>query len=132
MDNSFKRMALVFLAIVVFLVILVRYTSLFKYLGIVGIIASLLGAVFYIYGDLRAEATILKFQFGNITKDEWKRHYSPYPWWKRFALRLARLVGSKDMTDSQQYLVDSFPMKFWGVSLILLGASFQIIGIFIK
>lgn len=132
MDISFKKILIVVLAIVAFLVILVRYTSLLKYLGIVGILANLLGAILYIRGDLRAEATILRYQFGNMTEDEWNRHYSSHPWWKRFAFRMAQLVGSKDMIDSQQYLVDSFPMKFWGVSLILLGASFQIIGLFIK
>lgn len=132
MDTSFKKAVIVFLAIVAFLVILIRYTSLFKYLGIVGILANLLGAVLYIRGDLRAEATLLRYHFGNMEGDEWNRHYTPHPWWKRFAFRIAQLIGSKDMIDSQQYLVDSFPMKFWGVSLILLGASFQIIGFFIK
>jgi hypothetical protein len=132
MDISFKTVLFIFLAFIAFVVALFKYPSIFKYLGIVGIIANLLGAVLYIRGDLRSEATLVRYHFRNMTEEEWNRHYNLHPWWKRFAFDIGRRIGSEDMRDTQQPLVDSYPMKFWGISLILLGASFQIIAFFIK
>ena len=132
MDASFKKMITISLAAVAFLVILIQYPSLFKYLGIVGIFANLLGAVLYIRGDLRAEATMVRYYFRSRTDEEWNREFQAHPWWKNFAFDMGRRIGSKDMRDTQQAVVESFPMKFWGISLILLGASFQIISFFIK
>jgi len=87
----------------------------------IGLTLDMIGVSIIIYGELKSPAAILKQSsstFENVN------------WFRRFPLWLAKKVGSKDSQDTQDYVSESFPIKFWGFVLLLLGFASQIVGTF--
>lgn len=87
-----------------------------------GLILELLGAILFVGGELRVQASRIRQE----QKAGRKVASTPYQW---LPVWIAGRLGSPHAQDSQESVVESLTSRFWGLSLVVMGFSLQVLGI---
>ncbi len=102
-------------------------------LNIFGLSLDIFGAWCLICGELRQNAAFLKYQGKGEGQAWFDSQVKKRAWWKQWPLKVARAWRSTNTADmGQELLLDSFPLKAWGVVLLIVGFLFQALASLIR
>jgi hypothetical protein len=96
--------------------------------SLIGLVLDIIGAGLLIKGELLGSAAFLAYSTTGDQQQSVRNSWQKYPTWKRWALEAgSRLDWSKHL--SQEAVEDSFPVKFIGFILLIVGFALQLVGI---
>jgi hypothetical protein len=90
-----------------------------QYLSLIALVIEIIGVGILIRDELKSSAAIIKKHNSLITNC----------WWQKAAYFLAKKFGSKDPLDRENVIGESFAIKLWGFSLLLVGFILQALAI---
>jgi hypothetical protein len=90
---------------------------------LLGLSLALVGSALLIWDEMRSSAAGIR---DYLEKHEGKLKGNLL---KRCAFFAAKQVGSADVRAQQVYLSESFPRRFWGFGLLVLGMLAQALGV---
>jgi len=97
----------------------------------IGLVVDILGAWMLLWGELHSHAAFLKYSGTGEGTEYFDSKLAKLPWHKRWPLAIGSALGSRNvMNMNQGTILDSFPIKFWGIVLLTLGFLLQAIGSF--
>lgn len=94
---------------------------------VLGLLVDFFGVALLMYGEVRGNSALLRYWF-RYEKANVLEYIEKQKTYKQIPLALAISYGPPDVGESQEYIAESFPIKFWGVFFLLIGFLFQIIG----
>lgn len=83
-----------------------------------GLILDIVGALLLILADLKSEGASIALDDGEIKGG----------FLKLDAIKFAKKYGSRNSLDQENLVVDTYPLKLWGFTLLLLGFACQFFG----
>ena len=102
-------------------------------LNIAGLVLDIVGAFFLMWGELHQNAAFLKYQGKGDGQTWFDNQVKELIWWKQWPLKLARACGSTNSADmGQESISDSFPLKAWGIALLIVGFLLQVLASLIR
>ncbi len=102
-------------------------------LNIAGLVFDIVGAFFLMWGELHQNAAFLKYQGKGEGQTWFDSQVKKLTWWKQWPLKFARAWGSTNSADmGQESLLDSFPLKAWGIILLTLCFGLQALASLIR
>ena len=102
-------------------------------LNVAGLVLDIVGAFFLIWGEVRQTAAFLKYQGKGEGQIWFDSQVKKLTWWKQWPLKVARAWGSTNPADmGQESLFDSFPLKAWGIALLIIGFLLQALASLIR
>ncbi len=81
-----------------------------------------------IHGELKQNAAMFDYFTSGEQQDNYKKRFDSLIWWKRWPIKIACKFGRRQhmgAEDSQH----TFPVKVWGLTLLILGFVFQTLGV---
>jgi len=94
-----------------------------------GVVLDILGAGLLVWGELSGEMAMIRYQATGDFERFFESEVMKRSFWKRWMLRLGRRCGPSDPQEmSPLGLFDSFPIKAWGFTFLVLGFCLQAIG----
>lgn len=102
-------------------------------LNVAGLVLDIVGAFILMWGELHQSAAFLKYQGKGEGQTWFDSQVKKRAWWKQWPLKVARAWGSTNAADmGQEPLLDSFPLKAWGIVLLIVGFLFQALASIIR
>ena len=95
------------------------------------LVLDIIGACLLLFGEMYHDAAFLKYSGTGEGKEWFDSKLAKLSWNKRWPLAIGRALGSRNvMNMNQDTVLDSFPIKFCGIVLLILGFPLQAIGSF--
>lgn len=102
-------------------------------LNVAGLALDIVGAFILMWGELHQNAAFLKYQGKDDGQTWFDSQVKKLIWWKQWPLKLARAWGSANSADmGQESNFDSFPLKAWGIALLIVGFILQVLASLIR
>jgi len=99
------------------------------YFNLIGLLLSIAGTIIIIKGVLNTSAASIR-HFWNDVQKSWQKKKPNIL--RRFTCYLAKIFGSDNLLDTEDYTVEVFEKYFWGFILLFFGFLFQFISILIQ
>ncbi|MDZ4854310.1 MAG: hypothetical protein SGJ26_05555 [Nitrospirota bacterium] len=97
-------------------------------LNVAGLVLDIVGAFILMWGELHQSAALLKYQGRGEGQTWFDSQVKKLIWWKQWPLKFARAWGSTNSADmGQESIFDSFPLKAWGIVLLIFGFLLQVL-----
>ena len=93
-----------------------------KYLSLTGLGIGIIGVGILIRDELTNLAAIIRQNDSSLSGR----------WWQKVAYFLAKIFGSKNPRDRETFIGESFPIRLWGFSLLLVGFILQALAIILQ
>ena len=93
-----------------------------QYLSLTGLTLDIIGVGILIRDELTSLAATIKQNDSSLSGH----------WWQKASYYFARKFGSKDPLDREAFIGKSFPVRFWGFVLIIVGFLFQALAIILQ
>ena len=102
-------------------------------LNVAGLVLDIVGAFILMWGELHQSAAFLKYQGKGEGQTWFDSQVKKLTCWKQWPLKVARAWGSTNTVDmGQERLLDSFPLKAWGIVLLTVGFLLQALASLIR
>lgn len=97
------------------------------WISLLGLFLDVFGAVLLIGGEINGSAAMVNYHATGQQPEAFRQKVVGFAWWKRWPLQLAGKFGSKK-NMGQGMLEDSFPVRAWGIVLLIIGFLLQALG----
>ncbi len=96
--------------------------------SLLGLFLDILGAFLLIKGQIKSTAALVKYWGTGEQSENYRQRIAPLAFWRRWPIQLAVRFGPKAEDMGSEPVLDSFPIKAWGIALLILGFVFQAFG----